>query len=92
MCACLLSAKTYSVPTLSFTHYSFIHSLSHSLIHSLIHSFIHSLTHSQANDRNVDIGSEDGVDSMNLKLLSTRLGNEAVSEYQAPSLRHNSQQ
>ena len=56
----------------------------------------HSLTHSQANDRNFDIavdsGSEDGVDTMNLKLLSTRLGNEAVCEYQAPSLRHNSQQ
>ena len=40
----------------------------------------------QANDRNVDIGvgdsGEDGVNTMNLKLLSTRLGREAVSEYQ----------
>ena len=60
-----------------------------------IHTHTHTRTHSQANDRNVDIavdsGSEDGVDTMNLKLLSTRLGNEAVSEYQAPSLCHNSQ-
>ena len=29
---------------------------------------------------------------MNLKLLSTRLGKEAVSEYQAPSLHHATQQ
>ena len=81
MCACLHSAKTYSPTPTS---------------HSLTHSLTHSHTCSQANDRIVDIavdsGCEDGVDTMNLKLLSTRLGNEAVSEYQAHSLRHNSQQ